>query len=634
MKVGFLVIILCAISFFVGRGTSFMGSALSVNTLIHDNPMMKAKEKKLSKLDNGALVDSETMNYWNLPQESEKRGSYDKLTTINLGRGLYTVGSDSIVNLHFIIGKDGVIVYDTGDNEHDANVFYNEIRKVTKLPIKAIVYSHEHYTFGAKVFVDEEKRRGNRNIKIIGHPNTNNVMAVSGGVEALHPEVGGVLMARSVEQFNLYLPDKGEDARFKNTIIPDNKGFIPVNTPVKNGQKLTIAGVGMTFYTKDVGTDTSNQVLVHIPSKKAVLNNIVWGWFPNIYSLRGGRYRNPEEWKRSVEFIKNLKPEVLMSTHSTSIKGRDRVAQRLQNYQDGLAFVLDQTLKGISLGMGPDELRYFVTIPDYLKKEPTLIENYGPISSMPPRIYNAIFGQFNRDATTLYRLHPDDEAKRIVLAMGGEARVKSLADYAYRDGDYQWSCQLASYLVRVNKSSDNNQIKANCLKQIGYRSLATTARSWALSQARAAEEKVAIIKNAPATFSQVRSNASAFVNNYRIRINPGRAQGTDKFIAINLGYGEQYGLHIRNAVVDFVSDKRKIDKMKDLEVHMNKDTFTKLYNNLGTVDDFIASADIGIVKGTKEEIVEAFSNFDIIYDWENDPALKTVKERTLASEEE
>ncbi|WP_412470378.1 MULTISPECIES: alkyl sulfatase dimerization domain-containing protein [unclassified Halobacteriovorax] len=634
MKVGFLVLILCVISFFVGRGTSFMGSALSTNTLLHDNPMMKSKDKKLSKLDNGALVSKETFDYWKLPQESSKRGSYDKLTTLNLGRGLYTIGSDSIVNSHFIIGNDGVIVYDTADNEHDASIFYKELRKVTKYPVRAIIYSHEHYSLGARYFVEEEKRRGNRNIKIIGHPNTNKVMAMTGGVEALHSEVSGVLMARTVEQFNLYLPDKGDDARFKNTVIPNNDGFVPVNTPVRNGQRLTIAGVDMTFYTKDIGTDTSNQVLVHIPSKKAVLNNIMWGWFPNIYSLRGGKYRNPEDWKRSVEFIKKLKPEILMSTHSTSLRGREKIAQRLQSYQDGLSFVLDQTLKGISLGMGPDELRYFVKIPDYLKSEPTLIENYGTISSMPPRIYTAIFGHFDRDATNLYKLHPDDEAKRIVLAMGGETRVKSLADYAYRDGDYQWSCQLANYLVRINNSNDNNQIKANCLKQIGYRSLATTARSWALSQARKAEGKVAIIKNAPATFVQVRNNASAFVNNYRIRINPGRSQGTDKFIAVNLGYDEKYGLHIRNAVVDFVTDRKIIEKMKDIEVHMNKDTFTKIYNNLGTIDDFIVSADIGIEKGTREEVIEAFSNFDIIYDWENDPALNVLKERTLASEEE
>ncbi len=73
---------------------------------------------------------------------------------------------------------------------------------------------------GATVFVDEEAKRGNKNIKIIGHPKTNEAMSRTGGLAAAHPEVTSVLMARMVEQFNLYLPDEGLDSRFKNTIIP------------------------------------------------------------------------------------------------------------------------------------------------------------------------------------------------------------------------------------------------------------------------------------------------------------------------------------------------------------------------------------------------------------------------------
>lgn len=634
MKLGFAIVFLCLISFFVGRGTSVMSTAFTETKQYFKNPMMNAKEDKLVSLDNGAKVTQETKDYLNLPSESEKRGSYDKLTTVNLGNGLYTIGSESIVNSHFIVGKGGVIIYDTGDNAHDAKQFYSEMRKVTNYPVKAIIYSHEHYALGAKYIVDEEKKRGNSSIRIIGHPNTNKEMLTTGGVSTLHPEVGGVLMARSVEQFNLYLPDSGPDARFKNTIIPASSGFVPVNTPVKDGQKLTVAGIQMVFYTEGVGTDTNNQVLVHIPSKKAVLNNVMWGWYPNIYSLRGGRYRNPLGWKQSVELIKKLKPEVLMSTHSTSVVGAEKVAQRLQNYQDGLSYVLDQTLKGIALGMGPDELRYFVKLPEYLSEEATLIQNYGPISTMAPRIFTAIFGQFNRDATTLFKLHPKDEANRMVMSMGGEARVKYLADKAYRDGDYQWSCQLARYLVDVNDSKDNRKIKANCLNEIGYRSLATTARSWALSQAREAEGKTAIIKNAPADKTQVVNNVGDFVNYFRIRINPEQSVGTREFISLDFGNGMKYGLNIRNAVVDFVDDQKRIEKEKTVELRMKPEVWVSIYNNLDNVENLIQQDLVSVTEGSNEKAISAFSKFDMIYDWQNDPALKQLVERSIASEQE
>ena len=224
---------------------------------------------------------------------------------------------------------------------------------------------------GAKVFVEEEAKRGNTDIKIIGHPNTNNSVATTGGVAAAHPEVSSVLVARSIEQFNFYLPEEGPDSRFKNTIEPGPGGFVPVNTPVENGQKMKLAGLDVVFYTDGIGTDTANQTLVWFPDRKIVMNNVVWGWFPNIYSARGGRYRDPNGWMAALEVVRKLKPEILLSTHSTSLVGNAAIEQRIQDYHDGLAFVLDQSLKGILLGQGPDELRYSVKLPKRLQEFPS-----------------------------------------------------------------------------------------------------------------------------------------------------------------------------------------------------------------------------------------------------------------------
>ena len=119
---------------------------------------------------------------------------------------MWTLGSSSIVNVHAVEGPGGLFVYDTGDNLEEGAHFYQLLRSATNAPIRAIIYSHEHYVTGAKIFVEEEAKRGNTDIKIIGHPNTNFSMATTAGVAAAHPEVASVLAARSVEQFNLALP--------------------------------------------------------------------------------------------------------------------------------------------------------------------------------------------------------------------------------------------------------------------------------------------------------------------------------------------------------------------------------------------------------------------------------------------
>ena len=70
---------------------------------------------------------------------------------------------------------------DTGDNLEEGEHHYKMLRSVSDEPIRAIIYSHEHYVNGAQVFVDKEAERGNKNIMIIGHPDTNMEMVVKAG---------------------------------------------------------------------------------------------------------------------------------------------------------------------------------------------------------------------------------------------------------------------------------------------------------------------------------------------------------------------------------------------------------------------------------------------------------------------
>ncbi|MHC8493089.1 alkyl sulfatase dimerization domain-containing protein [Thalassospira sp. SM2505] len=597
----------------------------------YPSPYMGAKSTPLFEIDSGAKVAQPTVDYWSLPSDSPMRTSYDEDVVVEVADGVWTFGTHSIVNSHAVLGPEGLIVYDTGDNLDDGNKFYTMLRSVSDAPIRAIIYSHEHYVNGAKVFIDREAERGNTDIKIIAHSNLNDAFAKTGGVAAAHPEVSSVLYARTVQQFNLYLPKDGPDSGYKNTIIPGAGGFVPANTTVTHGQTMKVAGLDVVFYTEDIGTDTTNQVLVWIPGKKLVMNNVLWGWFPNIYSARGGRYRDPNGWIYALDFIRNLKPDILLSTHSTSLSGADKIETRLQNYRDGLAYVLDQTLKGILLGLSPDELRYSVKLPERLEKAPILVQNYGEISTMPPRIYTAIFGQFdNNRVETLNKLHPAEEAARMIDAMGGEVATQQKAQQAYQDGDYLWSAQIAGYLVANNNTGTNRQIKADALRQMAYRTTSTNSRSWYLSDALALEGKVAIISAVPADAASVKSNLGDYVNYYRVRINPERSATTNQLLTLDFGKGQHFGLRIRESLVDFISEPAKEQANSDLAISLSPEDWTVIYNNLASVDDLIEQGAIKITKGSRADIVAWFGQFDPVYDWQNDPALRALKAQMTA----
>ena len=54
------------------------------------------------------------------------------------------------------------------------------------------------------------------------------------------------------------------------------------------------------------------------------------------------------------------------------------IRERLEGYLDGASFVLDQSLRGILGGKGPNDLRDWVRLPDYLKEVPNNLENFYP----------------------------------------------------------------------------------------------------------------------------------------------------------------------------------------------------------------------------------------------------------------
>lgn len=585
---------------------------------------MHARDAELTTLDNGARVSADTARYMNLPDDAPQRVSYDREMVLKVADGIWTLAIPSIVNVHVIAGPDGLIVYDTGESLKEGEHFYRLLRKASDAPIRAIIYSHEHYAHGTRAFIDGEAARGNHAVQIVGNVGLNLEMARTRGAYALYPEIAPVLSARAMQQFNSYLPQQGPDAGFKNSIRPAADGFVPVDTPVIDGQKLNLAGLDLVFRTSGIETDTLFQTMVWIPARKAVLNNVVWGWFPNIYSVRGGGYRDPQLWRHAIDEIRALEPEVLLSTHSSSLAGRDAVAQRLADYRDAFSFMLDQTLKGILTGQGPDDLRYSVKLPPRLQNAPILIQNYGEMAHMPPRIYTAIFGQFDGDAARLNHLHPADEGRRMVTAMGGSRAVARHIARAMKAGDYLWACQLADYLLRTADTPDNRQRKAGCLREMGYRTFSTNSRSWYLSQARALEGKTPLLAAVPVAAASIVNRPGDYVDYYRIRINAERSATIDQRMILRFGPDRAYGLHIRGGLADFIPDPASAARPADLIVELSPQSWATIYNNRADPATLIDQGAIRIVQGSPERAKHLFSLFDPVYDWANDPALRAM----------
>ena len=142
--------------------------------------------------------------------------------------------------------------------------------------------------------------------------------------------------------------------------------------------------------------------------------------FPNLHTIRGTRYRDPQAWFKSID--KHLRPlpaEFMIPSHGRPAAGKAEVAKILRDYRDAISYVYDQTLRGMNLGLLPDDLVQRVELPAAWTGSEWLSDFYGGVPHSVREIYVGELGWFDGDPTTLAPLHPKESSTRYIALMGG-----------------------------------------------------------------------------------------------------------------------------------------------------------------------------------------------------------------------
>jgi alkyl sulfatase BDS1-like metallo-beta-lactamase superfamily hydrolase len=542
--------------------------------------------------------------------ENAERVAYLEPTVENPVPGVYVFGGFGLVPTAIIEADDGLIAFDTGDVKHDGELILEAIRAFTDKPVKAIIYGHSHTVAGAGVLAE-----GNDDVLVIGHPDLNDVVAENlgaGGAPAFYPEVSPYLTARMLTQFNTYMPTEGPDAY----ILPYNLqeidfAFLPVNTPVSDGQVMDVLGIEMQFFT-EYGSDDKVHTTVWLPERRIVFTTMLWNSPPQLYSLRGDTFRDPREWIAGLRFTLDLEPDVLISAAAKPIVGKEKIREALLSYMDGARFVLDQALRGILAGLGPDDLRHFVKFPDYLDESLVNLQSYGEVSSYPPAIFYQTVGWYDNDAANLKPIPPVEEARRWVSLVGGSDQMLHAARSALEEREYSWAAKLANQVHLLDDTNEEaRRLKAEALRQMAYVATGANDRAHLMSQALELEEKTRIARVVPPQREQVVANPTKYVDYFRVRIDPAKSEDVESFVRFDFGEDGSVGLDVRRAVAEYVPNPGEYGKEPDLTLAMSADTWAELYLSHTTALSLIESEAIevdGDLK-TAADVLDAFDPF-------------------------
>ena len=420
--------------------------------------------------------------------ELKEHPDYFKKEIVQLGENVYQAFGFAASNVYMVIGVDGIIIIDTSETTTAAKNILTEFRKITSLPVKAIILTHSHrdHVSGASVFAEGE------NPEILASDKSSEDPLI---VATEHPRATRAMQMRTKRQFGIGLSYPEEiigigvgpgDRPLKGM----GEGILkPSRKIAEDGETVELCGVSLQLIMAP--GETPDHMVVWYPEKKILFSgDNFYRSFPNLYAIRGTEYRDFDTWANTMDLLLSFKPEVLAPGHTKAIFGFENITTVLGDYRDAIRHVVNETRNGMDAGLTIDDLAHSVKLPENLANKPHLREYYGRVDFAVRAYFVGTMGWFDGNPTSLSSLSPRDEAERFIKLAGGPDKVKSEVNKARSKGDYQWALQLIDRLIcSTEDTNDLNKLKAKILRQHAVSQINCPTRHYYIQCAKELENK-------------------------------------------------------------------------------------------------------------------------------------------------
>ena len=513
-------------------------------------------------------------------------------------------------NITMIIGDDGLIIIDTSDSYEVGKEVMLEFRKITDLPVKAIVYTHHHadHVNGARAFAEE----ADDDLEVYAHS------TLMDGIYGENGETATAVSYRGIYWMGVALPKEGPDRVISSGIgVPLHIGGTTglVLPTITFDDRLEVESAGLTMELIHVPSETPNEIAVWFPELKVLQGGeVLYKLWPNLYTIRGVLYRDVGLWFKSIETMRELQAEYLVLSHTYPVIGKENVNDILLITHDGIQYIYDQTVRGINKGMTPNELVQTIKLPDSLLNHPQsdwLEERYGEREWHIRGIYSGLIGWYNNDVMNLHPILFEEKSAKIVEGFGGTEKTLQMVRNAIENEEYTWALELATYVMYAEPDNEEAKLlKAFASRVLGHQAHTATSRNMYLTTAHVLEGKIIIDPSIAAIndAEQIKVlSIGHLLNLIPAKLDPEKAHGVNTVVGLYFtDVDEGYTMHIRNSIAAL---KDTLPENPDVLMTTDTDTFKK---HIIGEQSLRKSFELGEIQidGNLDDLILVFNMFD------------------------
>ncbi|MFV1989569.1 MAG: MBL fold metallo-hydrolase, partial [Acidimicrobiales bacterium] len=315
---------------------------------------------------------------------------------------------------------EGLVIVDAGPGGAVTDRMIEDVRSLSKSPVRAIVYSHGHggYNAGVAQWRSQAQQRGDAEPKLIAQAN---VLA----------RLDRYRVTREFQiLLNLFQFPRGKRSSFEVALEIEPPGETFVETYHLEDSRRPIEVMA-------APSETNDAICLWLPEQKLLYGGpAVIPGFPNIGTpLRTQRFT--QQWIDTLDKMMALGAEILIPEFGEVVVGSAAVHERLTTTADALRWLVKEVETRLDLGMTDVEIIHDLPDPGPIFDHPHLAPSYGSPDYVVRDLFREHSGWWtSRNPTDLHPAHPDSAAAAVLDAVDPDVVLAKARSY-FDTGNYQ-----------------------------------------------------------------------------------------------------------------------------------------------------------------------------------------------------